>query len=255
MRIDSATTLFLALATALSACKSDEGSTPSASDINSYCTRQCAKMKSCNFILGTEEACVTDCKARANSGSGASTCNPTASEVDLCLTKLEALTCAQLETATPPECDLCPGSTVDGGTKADASVPVACQELSTCCATLPAAAAPTCNGMVASGLGVTCSNALQGYKDNGYCGGTVDSGIDEEDASEPHDAASDAGQPVADTGPAADATTGGGCIALSTCCAAIVDVNIKAGCEGIVNLGDDDTCTSSRDGFVVGGYC
>ncbi|MBI4815641.1 MAG: hypothetical protein HY791_05265 [Deltaproteobacteria bacterium] len=260
----------LSLSTLLSACKSDDtnntnNNTPSASQVERYCSRQCAKLASCNFLIGTEAACVSDCKSNATTGS--STCNPPASAVDLCLSKLESATCTELMTAAPAECEsLCPAS--DGGVGRDAtsnadataSTPE-CQELQTCCPTLPGVVQAGCDTVARLDNSGNCMSALDGYKQGGFCGGFPDAG-EEPDSGDEIDSGPaadtgvhpDATTPV-DSGPGADGSVSSACDSLSDCCTRITIPAIKQGCETVVGLGMADTCQSTLDNLVGAGSC
>lgn len=160
--------------TALPGCSSSKER-----DVQAYCESLCNKFASCGIVLGTAEACIAQCTMNANSGN--STCEPSSSEVDACVSAIESAECSALMTGDQPAAceNLCPEETTDAGTSAmDAgaggadggSTAAGCAGLALCCPQVQDANSRMgCENTVTGANDAICTQTLSGFRAAGFC--------------------------------------------------------------------------------------
>lgn len=179
--------LFLAsMALVATACGDDDDVIPgtggvTTGDVQRYCEISCAKQDECG-VLGmagmTEESCVSFCTSNSNVGGddSSSDCQPTSAEVNACFSAFEAASCDDIMNGDiPEECDLCPEESNTDVGMSDAGMGDvgtsggSCDDLATCCGTLPEAAQGACMTTATSGSDIACGAAIDGYRQAGLC--------------------------------------------------------------------------------------
>ncbi|QQR90387.1 MAG: hypothetical protein IPJ88_01165 [Myxococcales bacterium] len=156
---------------ALLGCSSDSSS---AANISEYCNSICSKRSECDLLFGTTKSdCVDECISNSDSDNGGdSSCNPSQSQVDSCMSAISAADCDTVFTAPPAECEnLCPDdNNTDAGTPAvdsggtTISTTGDCSAPETCCQSITNPdIRPGCDESVADGNDELCAIALNGF--------------------------------------------------------------------------------------------
>ena len=143
----------------------------------------CSDVSEENLIAACKDICVRSiecaavaidqsfCESRCRSGirDNDSDCDPTTSQINACVSAVNAASCESLEEGDLPEaCDICEE---DGGTggSGGGSGGATCEDLGDCCNELPGDAQAPCDMIVNDGNETLCGIALSNFQSAMIC--------------------------------------------------------------------------------------
>ncbi|MEL6189658.1 MAG: hypothetical protein AAFU79_33975, partial [Myxococcota bacterium] len=144
----------------LAGCSED--GTPSADDVARFCDAACGKFDTCGTLMGflTRDECVSRCVSPSDDGEGVEgpTCEVSNSQIDSCLSALDAASCTSInEGELPSACDVCPEDDPGGADAGMSMVSTECAALQICCNALTSTDKASCEAVVNMNRGAVCS--------------------------------------------------------------------------------------------------